>query len=360
MGEIWLDLPGYEGEYEISSYGRVKSLRRWRNCGVNSGYYTKELIRRQYIRTSANERKKDFTYSVGITLKKGGKNFSTSTARLVYITFVKEFDLNDKTQVVTYIDNNGRNISYRNLALTTHSGKTQKSIALKRNKPYLLNSKIKVRQLTIEGKLVASYNSIKEASNKTGLSGSAISACMRGKIFHHHQFRWEHNKRNSKQSDKVEGIVFNNYLWKKIGSPKVNKKNPPAALNLSILSMPGEKWKIIKTAENYYVSNFGRIKIKPHFKFNYQVWQKEKILRLVPDGNANKATSCLLASISIKGKKKQVSVARLVYSNFVSAFDLDNKTIKVKYKNGCCYDLNANNLCYSGVQQRSQEDINLP
>lgn len=352
--ETWKTLPGFDGEYEISSLGRVKSLRRWRGCGYNSGYYTTEFIRKQNFRASKNKFKNDYTYTVSVALKKNGKCFTTSTARLVYYAFVSEFELGDKNKIITYKDNNGRNLNYKNLELSTRSDNSKKIIALKRSSPKWLALKIKVRQLTIEGKLVAEYPSIKMAAEAIGSSGTAISACINGKIFHHHQFRWEpaSKNKNKPRVEKKDDVIFNKYLWEKIGKPKVSKSNPPPVLNLSLLTMPGEKWKIIKTANNYYISNFGRVKLKPHFKFNYHVWQKEKIIRLVPDGKSKKEPRCLTVPVSIRGQKRQLSVARLVYYHFVSPFDLENKNIKVKYKNGFFYDLNARNLYCSSAMNK--------
>src|SRR5450756_1674722 len=80
-GEYWIDIPGFEGEYEISSLGRVKSLRRWRGSGNNTGYYTTEIIRQQHVRIKKNEFVNQYSYTVGITLKSNGKSISRSTAR---------------------------------------------------------------------------------------------------------------------------------------------------------------------------------------------------------------------------------------------------------------------------------------
>lgn len=42
--EIWKDVKGFEGLYQVSNYGRVKSLRRWVNRS-NGGYWIPERIR---------------------------------------------------------------------------------------------------------------------------------------------------------------------------------------------------------------------------------------------------------------------------------------------------------------------------
>ncbi len=42
--EEWKDIKGYEGQYQISNLGRVKSLARQVNSGCYSGYISKEKM----------------------------------------------------------------------------------------------------------------------------------------------------------------------------------------------------------------------------------------------------------------------------------------------------------------------------
>lgn len=42
--EIWKDIEGFEGKYQISNYGRVKSLARYRNGRYNSAVFVDEKI----------------------------------------------------------------------------------------------------------------------------------------------------------------------------------------------------------------------------------------------------------------------------------------------------------------------------
>lgn len=44
MEEIWKDIKGYEGYYQISNLGRVKSLKRTVKHKINGTYTYKELI----------------------------------------------------------------------------------------------------------------------------------------------------------------------------------------------------------------------------------------------------------------------------------------------------------------------------
>ena len=42
--EIWKDIKGYEGLYQVSNLGRIKSLPKWHRNNKNSGYWSKEII----------------------------------------------------------------------------------------------------------------------------------------------------------------------------------------------------------------------------------------------------------------------------------------------------------------------------
>ena len=49
MDEIWKDIPGYEGEYQASNLGRIKSLSRMVRC--HGGYRrVRERILKQHVR----------------------------------------------------------------------------------------------------------------------------------------------------------------------------------------------------------------------------------------------------------------------------------------------------------------------
>lgn len=49
--EIWKDIKGYEGEYQVSNLGRVKSLERYTRCGTNGK--GKRLIKERFLRAGA-------------------------------------------------------------------------------------------------------------------------------------------------------------------------------------------------------------------------------------------------------------------------------------------------------------------
>lgn len=47
--EIWKDIPNYEGYYQVSNYGRVKSLERWISHSRRKKDFVRERILKQHI-----------------------------------------------------------------------------------------------------------------------------------------------------------------------------------------------------------------------------------------------------------------------------------------------------------------------
>ena len=48
MNEIWKDIKGYEGLYQISNTGKVKSLERYVNSKSTGKLFIKEKIRKTF------------------------------------------------------------------------------------------------------------------------------------------------------------------------------------------------------------------------------------------------------------------------------------------------------------------------
>ena len=114
MQEIFKDIPGYEGCYQVSNLGRVKSLERTSiNC-INVKYTTQELILRQALQ--GNKGKAQY---FGVGLMKDGKVKSIRVHKLVAIAFLGHKP-NGNTIVVDHIDNNPFNNRVDNLQLITH------------------------------------------------------------------------------------------------------------------------------------------------------------------------------------------------------------------------------------------------
>jgi len=108
MIEKWVSIKGYEGIYDISNKGRVKSLRRItvRKNGVNLS------VREKIIKGSVNS----LNYNT-IELKKNGNRKFFLLHRLIYQAFIGELI---KGMVIDHKDYDTLNNSPKNLQQITH------------------------------------------------------------------------------------------------------------------------------------------------------------------------------------------------------------------------------------------------
>ena len=105
MKEIWRDVPGYEGYYQASNLGRIKSLERIvkHNCGGPKKL--KERVLKGYVNR--------YGYVI-ISLCKKGRSKSHSVHRLIISAFIGESNLQ-----VNHIDGVKTNNNIENLEYVT-------------------------------------------------------------------------------------------------------------------------------------------------------------------------------------------------------------------------------------------------
>ena len=122
MVERWLPVPGYEGIYEVSNMGGVRSVDRTVPATFKSGKITKKKIKGKLFKPRTN--------SMGyfwVELRKNNKGKMWFVHRLVAITFLPEITTQSQ---VAHIDNNKTNNRADNLMCAERkreSLKTKKS-----------------------------------------------------------------------------------------------------------------------------------------------------------------------------------------------------------------------------------------
>ena len=99
MNEIWKDIPGYEGCYQVSTLGRVKTVERLTKRKNGTSFTVQERIKKQRIGTSGY-------YMVDLKVDRKSKTFRVH--KLVAMTFLNHTP-NKYKEVVDHIDNNKLN-----------------------------------------------------------------------------------------------------------------------------------------------------------------------------------------------------------------------------------------------------------
>lgn len=164
MTEIWKDIEGYEGLYQVSNMGRVKSLpRRTTRGGI--------------LKTNSSAR------YLQVDLSKNGESILHSIHRLVATAFPDICGVYFDGAEVNHKDENTHNNKAENLEWCTkhynnNYGTRVERIVKKTSKP--------VNQYTKDGRLIAEYSSASEAERQTGIHQGNICSCCRGnKSFSH-------------------------------------------------------------------------------------------------------------------------------------------------------------------------------
>lgn len=145
MEEIWKDITGYEGLYQVSNLGRVKSLEKTRGRG--KGHLYPEKILKGYKKRSGY---------IEIDLRKNGKSKKYKVHRLVAIHFCEGYK---EGLVVMHINNIKDDNRSCNLQWGTHSENTKQAVNDGLVKPPING----INRLVLDTETGIFYNSIQEA-----------------------------------------------------------------------------------------------------------------------------------------------------------------------------------------------------
>ncbi len=185
MKEIWKDVRGYEGSYQVSNFGRVKSLGRYKE-NHSKLQYIPERIKTLHERI---DKGKQTGYLVTILYKNNnGKNCYVH--RLVAEAFVPN---PENKQTVNHINGDKHDNRAENLEWNTYQENNIHAYKTGLNdEKHRRNCKgsIVVKQLTLDGKLIAVYPSIREAERQTGICSQSISIGLR-KGWRYGGYIWE-------------------------------------------------------------------------------------------------------------------------------------------------------------------------
>lgn len=197
--EIWRDIEGYCGKYQVSNRGNVRSFSRWSNGKILKGGKTK-----------GNPNSYKFIALVG----SGRSDIKHKYIhRLVAETFIDNpFNLpevNHKNG--NTLDNNVENLEWcthaQNMRLASESGVL--SIGQNRWKGTLNPKSKAVLQFTKDGEFVKEWGSVNQIMRETGIPASTIFRCCNPekypheKTAHGYKWRYKNGKANDKENEKA-------------------------------------------------------------------------------------------------------------------------------------------------------------
>lgn len=164
-GEIWKDIPNYEGLYKVSNLGRFISLKR-EVVGNNGGKYE---IKDRIFYGNLNKHN-GYLY---IHLSKNGKGHVFRAHKIVALVFIPN---PNNYPIINHKDENKQNNRADNLEwcdckYNLNYGNSRKKLSTSMVK----NIGVKVIQKDKNGNLIAIYDSIQEASRTTGVPNQNIN-----------------------------------------------------------------------------------------------------------------------------------------------------------------------------------------
>lgn len=173
MKEVWKDIVGYEGLYQVSNLGRIKSFRKW-NRAKDPG----ERILNPTIANNGYEQ---------VTLYRGQKDrHKFLVHRIVANAFIENPEnleaINHKDE--NRLNNRADNLEWCTLSYNNAYGTARIRGSITQGRP--------IDQYTLEGIHLATYESLAVASMITGISSHAISDCCKGRTASGKGYVWRY------------------------------------------------------------------------------------------------------------------------------------------------------------------------
>ena len=169
--EVWRNCKYYEENYQVSSYGRVWSVRNQRCLKPqkhNKGYLNIVLT------------------------AKNGKAKQEYIHRLVALTFI---DNPDNKPTVNHKDENKQNNHVDNLEWATYAeNNAHNDRLIRQGETFKVNGKTskKVNQFDLDGNFIKQFNSIREAERSFGVSGTNIFRVCKGQYKQSLGYIWKY------------------------------------------------------------------------------------------------------------------------------------------------------------------------
>ena len=175
--EEWRDVVGYEGRYQVSSMGRVKSLKR---------KFIDKIGRERYVKECFLKPGADRGGYLRVGLCDGEKRKTFKVHRLVCEAFHENPDNKPQVNHINEIktDNRASNLEWATARENSNFGTRNERLGKAQSKP--------VAQYAQDGELIKVWPSTMEVERQAGFSNGNISQAANGKYKHAYGFIWKY------------------------------------------------------------------------------------------------------------------------------------------------------------------------
>lgn len=186
MKEVWKDVKGFEGIYQVSNKGNVKSLDRVVECVDSFRHYKGKMMK-------LDKKKNGY---LQVNLKRQNKNAQYLVHRLVAEAFIPNPNV---LSCVNHKDENKENNHVDNLEWCSQAYNNRYGAGYKKRCINARNGAIKkqakpVLQYSLNGDFVAEYFSAMEAARMNGCKQGGISECCNGKQKTAYGYIWRYKE----------------------------------------------------------------------------------------------------------------------------------------------------------------------
>jgi len=180
MEEVWKDIPGYEGVYQVSNQGNVRSLDREVKCKNSVRFYKGRML---------SQCKDDKGY-YRVLLAVAGEHKSCQIHRLVASAFIPN---PNNLPEVNHKDENPSNNSIENLEWCSKVYNLAYGTGRSRS---IQSHRKKILQFDMNDKLVAEFEGVNVAAKAIGKpkDATAITKCCNGKNQTAHGYKWKYKE----------------------------------------------------------------------------------------------------------------------------------------------------------------------
>ena len=170
--EVWKDVKGYEGLYQVSNLGNIKSLERY----TSTGNYVEERMLKQRIHSGYYR----------VNLSRDGTQRTISIHRIVALAFISN---PNNYNVINHKDENKENNSIDNLEWCTNLYNLTYGTAIERR---VKEKKKEIAQLDMLGNLLRYWHGAIDVQNELGYNQGNIIKCAKGKIKYSNGYKWKY------------------------------------------------------------------------------------------------------------------------------------------------------------------------